>query len=125
MYPPIFAAVDVAPVRALLKTGNGPLRFYLFGEAPQGVAYPYAVWRIITGTPENYLGDRTDADSTITQVDVYASPSQGPTVARGVAEAIRSAVESVAHVTSLRGESRDPETQSWTSGFDVTWIVDR
>ena len=123
-YPPIFEKADTPAVRALLKSGKEPLRFYLFGLAPQGVKYPYAVWRIISGSPENYLGDVPDCDSVTTQIDVYASPDQGAAVARSVATAIRESIQDSCYVTSFRGESRDPDTMSWSSGFAASWIVD-
>jgi hypothetical protein len=129
MTPPIFATVDIAPVRALLKTGNGPLRFYMFGRAPQLPAaqpvYPYAVWQLAYGTPENYLGQRPDVDSLGVQVDVYASPAQGSAVARQVAVALRDALEGACYITAWRGESVDPETNNFRFGFDCDWIVPR
>lgn len=125
MYPPIFDAVDVTAVRTLLKGPGGPLRFYLFGMAPQGVQLPYAVWQTAYGSPENYLGDVPDVDSFGVQVDVYAGPNQGPNMARQVAEAIRDAIEDKCHITAWRGESIDPITKNWRSGFDCDWIVSR
>lgn len=125
MYPPIFDAVDVAPVRALLKTGNGPLRFYLFGMAPQNVALPYAVWQTVYGAPQNYVNQAPDIDTFGVQIDVYAGPSQGPGVARQVAQAIRDAIEPHCHITSWRGDSVDPQTRNFRFGFDADWFVDR
>lgn len=125
-YPPIFAAVNVAPVQALLKTGGGELRFYLFGRAPQGVALPYAVWRTAYGSPENYLGDTPDIDSFGIQIDVYAAPtSAGSDQVRAIAQALRDAIEPVAYITSWRGESRDPETGNYVFSFDSDWLTPR
>ena len=76
MYAPIFAVCSAsAQVKALI--GSNPVRLYLFGEAPQGVTYPYAVWQSVGGTPENFLAGRPDADSYTTQVDVYAVAHAG------------------------------------------------
>ena len=125
MYPPIFNAVNVSGVRALLKTGTGQLRFYLFGLAPQDVPLPYGVWQTIGGTPENYLNQVPDTDSYSGQIDVYATEAQGPSVARDVAEAIRDAIEPYAHITSWRGERIDPDTKNWRISFDYDWIVYR
>lgn len=125
-FPPIFAAVDVAPVRALLKTGSGELRFYLFGRAPQGVAKPYAVWRTAYGSPENFLDQRPDVDSFGVQVDVFADPSPtGATQARNVAMALRDAIEPKAYITAWRGESRDPDTGNYVFSFDCEWKTPR
>lgn len=125
MYPPIFEAVNVPAVQALLKTGKDPLRFYLFGMAPQGVKYPYAVWRLVTATPENYLADRPDIDGQTVQVDVFASPSQGASVARQVSTALSYAIEGHAYITSWLGESIDPDTKNPTSKFQVDWLTPR
>ncbi|EPN30837.1 hypothetical protein A245_45243, partial [Pseudomonas syringae pv. actinidiae ICMP 19096] len=52
MAAPIFAVCAADPaVQALL--GTSPTRLYPFGEAPEGVAKPYAVWQVIGGNPEN------------------------------------------------------------------------
>ena len=98
------------------------MRLYPFGQAPQGVALPYVVWQIATGSPENYLSDTPDVDRFTTQVDVYSATE---TSARNTAKAIRDAVEPVAHVVAWRGESTDQETQHKRYSFDVEWHVKR
>lgn len=121
MYPAIFATCAASSrVRALL--GTSPTRLYPFGEAPQNVTKPYAVWQTISGSPENYLGDIPDIDTHSLQVDVYAPTA---TAARDVAEAIRDAVEPVAHITFWGGESRDPETNNYRVNFTVDWWTQR
>lgn len=125
MYPPIFAAVDVPAVRALLKSGQDTLRFYLFGKAPQNVEKPYAVWRQVSGAPENYLGNAPDIDSYTTQIDVYALPSQGASVARAVAKALRDAIEPHAHITFWMGDDIDPDTKNFTFRFQADWWTPR
>lgn len=121
MNPPIFQVCAAVPaVTALL--GSGPTRLFPFGEAPQGVALPYAVWQTITGLPENYLGQAPDIDQFTIQVDVYAD--RGST-AREVAAALRDAIEPHAYVVSWNGESTDPDTGHKRYGFDVTWHVHR
>lgn len=121
MFPPIFqvcAASDA--IKAVL--GVSPTRLYPFGEAPQGVALPYAVWQTVAGTPENYLGTRPDADSYTLQVDVYGSSADS---VRNAAQALRDAIEPHAHIVGWRGESRDPQTKNYRFSFDVDWIVRR
>lgn len=123
MYPPIYPAVAASPACvALLKTGAGPVRFYQFGNAPQGVARPYAVWQRAAGTPENYMGDLPDQDAFTLQVDVYAGSADS---ARSVAVALRDAIEPVAYITAWLGESVDPETNSNRFTFQTEWIVPR
>lgn len=120
MFPPIYEAVkDDAAVKAALGT---PPRFYLFGEATAQVQRPYAVWQQVFGSPENYLGQVPDMDSFGTQIDVY-----GKTAAecRGVAMALRDALEPVAYVTAWNGESREPETRDYRYSFTVEFMENR
>lgn len=121
MYPPIFATCAGSPaVTAVL--GTGPTRLFPFGEAPEGVALPYAVWQTVGGQPENYLGQTPDIDNFLLQIDVYA---QTVASARQVAQALRAAIESHAHIVAWRGESRDDETNHYRFSFDVEWWVPR
>lgn len=121
MYPPIFAtcAADSAVVAAL---GPAPVRLYPFGEAPQGVALPYAVWQTVNGSPENYLGQRPDVDLFTLQIDVYGSAID---TVRNAARALRDAIEPHAHIVSYGGENRDPNTKNYRYSFTVDWWVSR
>lgn len=120
-YPPLFEVCAASSaVRAVL--GSNPVRLFLFGEAPQNVVTPYAVWQTIGGLPENYLGNVPDVDRFSLQIDVYANSA---TEARSVVESLRDAIEPVAYVTGWRGEARDTETKKFRSGFDVDWMVKR
>ncbi|MDZ3990375.1 DUF3168 domain-containing protein [Pseudomonas sp. Teo4] len=122
MKAPIFEVCSQdAGVTALLGAG-ADLRLYSFGEAPDGVVKPYAVWQLVNGTPENYLAGRPDADGFTLQVDVYGATD---TSSRQVREAIRDAIELRAYVTRWGGESRDPTTNNYRTSFDVDWIVRR
>lgn len=121
MFPPIFQVCAADPaVTALL--GAVPTRLYPFGEAPQGVSYPYAVWQTFGGAPENYLGNRPDLDNFALQVDVYADTGAS---ARSVAAALRDAIEPHAYITRWGGESVDQETKRYRISFDVDWYVAR
>ena len=121
MHPPLHSvcAADTS-VQALL--GGDVLRLYPFGEARQNEVYPYAVWQLIGGQPENYLGQRPDMDTFSTQVDVYAKTWRS---ARDVADALQAAVEGEAYVTAYHGEMRDPDTKSFRVSFSVEWITPR
>lgn len=118
---PIFtvSAAD-AGVRALL--GVTPHRLYPFGEAPEGVAKPYAVWQLVTGSPENYLAGRPDMDGFTLQVDVYAATASS---ARAVTDAIAHAIELKANVVRWGGENKDAATNLYRSSFDIDWLVPR
>jgi len=120
MTPPIFQLCSqAADVTELLGTGAN-LRLYSFGEAPEGVAKPYAVWQLVNGEPENYLAGRPDADVVTLQIDVYGTTG---TTVRQVRDAIRDAIELHAYVTRWGGEGRDPATKNYRASFDVDWIV--
>jgi hypothetical protein len=121
MYPPIFEIVS-ADSDVQTNLGTSPTRFYPFGEAPPRVQKPYAVWQMITGFPENYLGQVPDLDAYSIQVDIYAETADG---ARDVAQALRNAIEPSAHIIAWRGEERDPDTRNYRVSFDVDWLVSR
>ncbi|MCF5806182.1 MULTISPECIES: DUF3168 domain-containing protein [Pseudomonas syringae group] len=118
---PIFSVCAAnSAVTALL--GSSPTRLYPFGEAPEGVAKPYAVWQLITGSPENYLSGRPNVDGFTLQVDIYGDTASS---ARNVTEAIRNAIELTAYITRWGAESRDTGTKLYRSSFDVDWLVHR
>lgn len=121
MSPPIFKVCAAnAAVKSLL--GSSEIRLYPFGEAPQGVKYPYSTWQSIGGSPENYLGQAPDIDLFTTQIDVWAKTAAS---AKAAAEALRDAIEPHAHITSWGGSDRDPETKSYRYNFTVDWHVPR
>lgn len=121
MYPPLFATLFAsAAVKALL--GSAPLRVYPFGEAPQDVVKPYAVYQTIVGTPENYLDKAPDMDAFSIQIDVYGTTL---TSTRNAASAIRVALEVVAHVTNLREPPRDSPTNNFRYSMDVDFFTPR
>lgn len=123
MFPPVFSvATSSATVKSLL--GNNPTRFYLFGEANQNTAKPYAVWQIVTGSPENYLSCTPDFDYFTTQIDAYGTNVES---ARNVALALRDAFEGSGecYITAWRGESKEANTNLYRVSFDVDWIVHR
>lgn len=123
MYPPVYELCNAdAGVKALIPDGASHIRLYSFGNAPQGVEKPYAVHQLVAGSPENYVNQRPDADGAIIQVDVYSDKA---TEVRPVAEALRDALEGGAHITSWRGEDRDPDTLNYKFSFDVSFITRR
>ncbi|WP_085696275.1 DUF3168 domain-containing protein [Pseudomonas sp. B26(2017)] len=117
MDAPIFT-VCAADTAVLELLGASPTRLYPFGEAPEGVAKPYAVWQLVGGSPENYLAQRPDVDGFSLQVDVYAC---SPSDAREVRDALRDAIESHAYITRWGAEGRDQETGNYRLSFDVDW----
>lgn len=120
-FAPLFATAKAAGgVTSLF--GSTPCRIYPMGEAPQGVALPYATYQQVTGNPENYLANTPNADYSTVQVDVYAATVSE---ARAAMIAIRNALEPVAYVVSVREMGRDPDTNHARVSMDVDWIVNR
>ncbi|MBB1438903.1 DUF3168 domain-containing protein [Shewanella sp. SG41-4] len=118
---PIFS-VCVANTVVTQLLGSTPTRLYPFGQAPQDVAKPYAVWQVIGGSPENYVSGGPDTDTFSLQVDVYAISGSS---ASNVGDAIRTAIELDAYTTNFNGDSRDEQTGHYRHSFDVDWIVNR
>lgn len=120
MFPPVFAiaAADAAVQTAL---GLSPVRLYPFGEA-KGNTAPYATWQIVTGSPENYMGQRPDSDTFRAQLDVYAATV---TAARNAAKALRDALEPHGYVVSWNGEMRDTDTNLYRVSFDWEHLTPR
>jgi len=121
MYPPLFAIIaGDATVKTVF--GTSPIRVFPFGSAPEGVTLPYAVWQIIGGTPENYIGNSPDIDNFLVQMDIYASSAES---ARSGAEALRDALEPYAHITAWRGEQIDNSTGHYRYSFDINFFTAR
>lgn len=121
MFPPVFSVcAGSSAVKAAL--GTSPVRLYPFGQAPQDVALPYAVWQVVSGGPENLICEAPDLDIYLVQVDVYAATEA---TALSAAKALRDAIEPVAHIISWRGESVDATTNHRRFSFDVEWHVPR
>lgn len=121
MYPPIFETVSVDP-DIQLTFGTNPIRVFPFGESPQNPSLPYAVWQVISGSPENCLDQVPNMDLFSLQIDVYSLTVDA---SRDGAMRLRDAIEPYAHVVSWRGESRDPDTLYYVSSFDVDWWTTR
>ena len=121
MFPPIFQVAAADPgVTALL--GIDPVRLFPFGEAPEGTPLPYAVWQLVSGSPENYLAGRPDMDGFTLQIDVYAATGSS---VRAVGAALRDSIELRAHITRWGGESKDEATNRYRLSFDVGWLTPR
>lgn len=118
-----FVIYDILSSSAkLLELLGDPLRAFPFGDAPQGVVYPYVTWQTIGGRPENYLGNRPDMDVPGVQFDVWAQDSFD---AEQVAKALEYAIETECHVTAYNGTMRDPQTMSYRVSFTTNWHFER
>lgn len=122
MTPPVFDIVAASSdCRAVL--GSPPnMRFYPFGEAPQGKPTVYAVWQMPFSTPENYLGQVPDADDARVQVDVYGATQED---AEAAAIAIRNAIQQHAHMVNAAQRPRDAVTRNYGYMLDFEFITNR
>lgn len=121
MIPPIFSICAASPaVTALI--GTDPVRLFPFGLAPPSVVKPYVTWQKITGSPENYLGSRPDADSWSLQVDVWTL--EGNEV-EPIVDALADALEPVSYITSWGSTRRESDTLLYNYNFTVDFIVNR
>jgi len=121
MIAPIFAVCSAsAEVNSLI--GGETLRLYPFGMQDDNVVYPYVVWQNVSGSPENFLAQRPDADNFTLQVDAYAD---SPDEVIAVAAALRNAIEPHAYITRWGDQEIDSETKRYRYSFDVDWIVKR
>lgn len=120
MLTPIFPIITASSAVTTLL-GTSPTRFYPFGEAPQGVTYPYATWTLISGTPENMLDEAPGVDAHRVQVDVWSRES---TSCDAVATAVRNALEASAYMVDF-GNDKDPTTGSYRIRMDFEFWISR
>jgi hypothetical protein len=112
---------DDAGVAALISG-----RVYRHGSAPQNVVAPYVTWSLVTGTPENTLGDLPRVDRHEIQVDCWSeNTGSGSRGIETLAQAVRDALEPVAHCTAINLDERDVDTQRYRISLQFTFWTDR
>lgn len=119
---PIYRLVK-GSAQVLDVLGGPEPRFYPFGQNDDApLEYPYAVYRVIGGSPHNFVAHRPDVDEVLVQIDVYGETDSQ---ADAAVLALRDALELRCQIVSWRGSSRDPETLSYRQSFDVRWVQPR
>ena len=120
--PPIYRlAKQSAAVLAVL--GGPEPRLYPWGENDdERLAYPYATWVQITGSPQSLLAGRPASDRVTTQIDVWAKTQPS---AEAAAKALRDAIELDCYIAAWRSHGRDAETKLYRISFDADWFVYR
>lgn len=107
MLPPVFQTLKAsAAVKDIV--GTNPPRIYRHGAAPQNTDKPYITWQLISGVPENNLSDLPPVDRQSVQVDCWHQTDSG---IETLADAVRDAIEPVAHMTAAITDLREPETR--------------
>lgn len=118
MLPPLYAAL-MGSTAVTNIIGN---RCYPHGDAIQDTDKPYVVWEVVGGSPENNLSVAPRDDSFNIQVDCY---HQSPVGIVTLASAVRSALESVAHVTGYPVNEREPDTKLYRIALALDWWYSR
>lgn len=113
MNPPV-AELLAASAAVTALVGTGPVRIFE-DVAPQNTARPYIVWRVVYGTPENYLGQPPGIDYCRVQIDCYGEHAAQ---AREVALAVRNALQPHATEIGRNPNVADPETGLRSYSFD-------
>lgn len=125
MIIPLFPLIVASPACTAIL-GTSPTRFYPFGIAPQPgdpeYAVPYVTHQIITGLPENYIGDRPDIDSVTVQMDLWCAD---PLQIDPLTAALRDALESHGHITRYGSTEREGETKLYRFTFDFDYWLPR
>lgn len=121
-FPILFAD---ATCKTLL--GSAPMRVFPHGSAEQGTAYPYVTYSSPSMFPINSLdSEPARADSTLVQVSIWSqNGGTGPTSARDVYRAVRSALEQGHDIEAVRDMGKDPDTGSYRIDLDVRMFVHR
>lgn len=120
MFPPIYTTLQAsADVRSLL--GARP-RLYRQGEAPQNVTRPYATWLLVSGVPENTLGESPAIERQGVQIDVYGTTDAE---ADEIGNAVRDQMETVTHMTAWRNAPRDESTRLYRVSMDFDYWLPR
>lgn len=127
MTAPIFKLLNASnELKPYLETKHPKvvLRAYEFGLAPDSPRKPYLVWQDISGIPQNHIDCPALTDHLTIQIDIYADESDDLLVIKNI---VRRALEldNACTVTDLRGNSREPDTKLYVTGFDSNWFVDR
>ncbi|EXB86854.1 hypothetical protein J538_1184 [Acinetobacter sp. 272263] len=93
---PIVPTLKANPeVTALL--GTSPLKVWE-DIAPTGTVYPYAVWSVVTGDPQNNLDCPANTDHVSFQIVVYDTQQKR---ASDIRSAIRKALEPHCYITNI------------------------
>ena len=108
MIPPIFATLSVdATVTAIIGAGND-CRCYPFDYVPQGSAVPYVSWTTVSGEMVNKLTVGTFIDRLNARVDCWSNDAEQ---SLELAEAVRTALETVGYMVADNTADRDEKTR--------------
>lgn len=124
MLPPVFQALKASSAVRDIIGGSKP-RVYRHGLAPDGVEAPYVTWQVIVAPPENQLSGTPTADRMTIQVNCWYPESNGDKGVVTLMEAVRDAIEPLAHMTGIVIDQQEPETRNYWMAGQFDWFVDR
>ncbi len=120
MMPPVFSTLSVSS-SILDMFGSNPCRIYPFDRSDeQPEVYPYVTWGVVSGVPENYLGNRPDVDSIRVQIDVWGRTAKE--CLDGMA-LIRNELEPISYLLDFSDAGRDTETKCYRMIADFEFWV--
>jgi hypothetical protein len=120
MLPPVYATL-AADSGATDLLGDPP-RVWRHGEAPQDGTRPYVTWNLVAGVPENTLSEGPGVDRCTIQIDCWSPTSAAVVV---LAEAVRDAVEPLAHMTGVVVDERERATKLYHLAMQFDWWLSR
>lgn len=92
--------------------------------APRKTDFPYAVWSVVHGEPDNNLDCPATTDHISFQIVVYDSNQKRASEVRQV---VRQVLEQHCYVTAIHPShfERIADTNIFGRGFDANWFLDR
>ncbi len=122
MFPPIFKALAASKaITDLVKDGKA-IRIHDFGQAPQGVAYPYLTFYQVSGRPHENISDAPCSDTDIVRVDIWA---QQPEHVATLAKAVQAVFDQHRQSNRLAMQTIDDETGAYRVCIEVEWLHSR
>jgi hypothetical protein len=119
MLPPVYQILTQAPAVYSLVSD----RIYRHGSIPHDSAIsPYVTWQLVTGTPENTLSETPSMDRNTLQIDCW---SLGDAQVETLAQAVRDAIEPVAHMTGVILDARETDTRLFRISLQFDWFLSR
>jgi hypothetical protein len=125
MNPPIFTWLSAdSEVNSLLYR-DGLLRVWedeIPQEAQPQDAYPAVRWFLVSGQPENYIGQKPGIDSGRFQVDVFAKTQADRDA---IYNAVQNVLEDHGHEVNFNGAGQDPDTRQYFKSSDYVFWQNR
>lgn len=120
MLPPVYRTLSA--VGTVTDIVGDPPRIYRHGSAPQDTTRPYVTWFMVVGVPTNTMSEVPTSDRCTIQIDCWHQTDAG---VEELADAVRDAIEPVAHCTGVPINTREAETKLYRIALQFDWWLDR